>query len=114
MSTKHSSFIPMAPEHRPQQRLNKIISVPLIHNKLKPKIDWLNPLKKRRPKGSPRKLSFLCSVEWAWSPMHNRIDNYYLNPRRAGWLLWINRLNDHTVPWTWWWGNPPKIIGVQK
>jgi len=93
----------MAPEHCPQQRLNEVVSVPLIHDKLKPKIDWLNPLQKRRPKGSPRKLSFLCSVEWAWSPMHNRIDNYYLNPRRDGWLLWINRLNDHTVPWTWWW-----------
>ena len=103
MSTKHSSFIPMAPEHCPQQRLNEVVSVPPIHDKLKPKIDWLNPLQKRRPKGSPRKLSFLCSVEWAWSPMHNRIDNYYLNPRRDGWLLWINRLNDHTVPWTWWW-----------
>ena len=28
MSTKHSSFIPMAPEHRPQQRLNEVVSVP--------------------------------------------------------------------------------------
>ena len=35
--------------------------------------------------------------------MHNRIDNYYLNPRRTGWLLWNNWVNDHTVPWTWYW-----------
>ena len=35
--------------------------------------------------------------------MHHRIDNYYLNPRRNGWLLWNNWLNDGTVPWSWHW-----------
>ena len=35
--------------------------------------------------------------------MHHRIDNYYLNPRRTGWLLWNNWVDDGTVPWTWHW-----------
>ena len=35
--------------------------------------------------------------------MHHRIDNYYLNPRRTGWLLWNNWVNDGTAPWSWHW-----------
>jgi hypothetical protein len=35
--------------------------------------------------------------------MHNRIDNYYLNPRRTGWLLWNNWVEDGGYPWTWHW-----------
>ena len=35
--------------------------------------------------------------------MHNRIDNYYLNPRRTGWLLWNNWVDDGCKPWKWHW-----------
>ena len=35
--------------------------------------------------------------------MNNRIDNYYLNPRRTGWLLWNNWVDDGCVPWKWYW-----------
>ena len=35
--------------------------------------------------------------------MHNRIDNYYINPRRTGWLLWNNWVEDGGAPWTWHW-----------
>ena len=35
--------------------------------------------------------------------MHHRIDNYYLNPRRTGWLLWNNWVDDGTRPWSWHW-----------
>ena len=103
MSTKHSSFIPMAPEHRPQQRLNEVVSVPLIHDKLKPKIDWLNPLQKNRPKGSPRKVIYLFGVEWAWSPAHSRMDHYYLNLKPNHWFMWNHWLDDHSDPWKWEW-----------
>ena len=103
MSTKHTSFIPMSPVQRPQQRLNEVVSIPTLLKGFNPKLEYSEPLLKQRPKGSPRKLTHLFSVEWAWSPMHNRIDNYYLNPRRTDFLLWNNCLNDHTVPWTWSW-----------
>ena len=33
--------------------------------------------------------------------MHNRIDKYYLNPRRTGWLLWNILVEDGGCPWTW-------------
>ena len=64
-------------------------------------IDGIGP--KKYLKGTPRKLNFVCSVEWAWSPMNNRIANYYINPKPWGWALWDNRLDDHDVPWSWWW-----------
>ena len=103
MSTKHTSFIPMAPGLRPQQRLYEVVTLPDLPKGLDPKIEMDQPLLKNPPKTSPRKLTYLFSVEWAWSPMHNRIDNYYINPRRTGWLLWNNWLEDGGYPWTWHW-----------
>ena len=103
MSTKHTSFIPMSPELLPQQKLSEVVSLPELPKDLDPKIEWVEPLLRQPPRSSPRKLTYLFSVEWAWSPMHNRIDNYYLNPRRTGWLLWNNWVEDGGYPWTWHW-----------
>ena len=103
-STKHTSFIPMTPDARPNQRLNVVRCVADKPNDLDVFIQWKNPIPyKHYPKGTPRKLIFVCSVEWAWSPMNNRIANYYINPKPWGWALWDNRLDDHDVPWSWWW-----------
>ena len=103
MTTDHTSFIPMSPEDLPKQRLNEVVGLPTRPSDLKIQIDRHKPLSKHRPKGSPRKLVFICSVEWAWSPAHNRIDNYYLNPKPKNWILWNNWVNDRDVPWSWHW-----------
>lgn len=104
MDTKHTSFIPMSPGARPQQRLNEVVGLPPKPVGLDVSIERESPLAEHHPKGSPRKLSLVCSVEWAWSPAHNRIDNYYLNPKPKHWLLWNNWLNDKEGwPWTWHW-----------
>ena len=103
MSTKHTSHIPMSNEDRPQQRLYGVVALSAQPKRLDPKVELNEPLMKNYPKASPRKLTYLCSVEWAWSPMNNRIDNYYLNPRRTGWLLWNNWLEDGYIPWRWQW-----------
>ena len=102
--TKHSSFIPMTPDVRPSQRLNEVVSLPEKPDDLNVLVEWKNPIQpKRFPRGTPRKLTFICSVEWAWSPMNNRISNLYINQKPWGWVLWDNILDDHTVPWSWWW-----------
>ena len=80
-TTKHTSFIPMSPELLPRQKLNEVVTVPELPKGLAPKVEWVEPLLRDPPRASPRKLTFLFSVEWSWSPMHHRIDNYYLNPR---------------------------------
>ena len=102
-TTKHTSFVPMSPVSLPRQKLNEVVTIPELPKGLDPKVEWVEPLLHDVPKASPRKLTFLFSVEWSWSPMHHRIDNYYLNPRRTGWLLWNNDLDDGTVPWSWHW-----------
>ena len=102
-TTKHTSFIPMSPELLPRQKLNEVVTIPKLPKGLAPKVEWVEPLLRDPPRASPRKLTFLFSVEWSWSPMHHRIDNYYLNPRRTGWLLWNNWVNDGTIPWSWHW-----------
>ena len=73
------TFVPMLPEQIPQQRLNEVVSLPTKPNDLKVYVDNDVPLKKNRPVAWPRKLIYLCGVEWAWSPAHNRMDHYYLN-----------------------------------
>ena len=93
----------MAPSLRPQQQLYEVVELPELPQKLDPKIEIDQPLLKNPPKASPRKITFLGSVEWAWSPAHGRIDNYYINPRRTGWLLWNNWVEDGGAPWTWHW-----------
>ena len=102
--TKHTSFVPMTPDARPKQRLNEVVGLPAKPDDMDVFVEWVNPIaSERRPKGTPRKLTFVCSVEWAWSPMNNRIANYYINPKPWGWALWDNWLDDHSVPWRWWW-----------
>ena len=76
MSTKHISFIPMAPSLRPQQQLYEVVKLPELPQNLDPKIEIDEPLLRNPPKTSPRKLTYLFSVEWAWSPMHNRMSAY--------------------------------------
>lgn len=102
--TKHCSFIPMTPDARSSQRLNEVVCLPDKPDDLDISIAWKTPIQgKHFPKGTPRKLIFICSVEWAWSPMHNRIASYYINPKPWGWAMWDNVLDDHSVPWSWWW-----------
>ena len=63
MSTKHTSFIPMAPTLRPQQRLYEVVTAPDLPKGLDPKIEIDDPLLRNLPKTSPQKLTYLFSVE---------------------------------------------------
>jgi hypothetical protein len=63
MSTKHTSFIPMAPGLRPQQRLYEVVTAPDLPKGLDPKIEIDDPLLRNLPKTSPQKLTYLFSVE---------------------------------------------------
>ena len=83
--TKHTSCIPMTPDALPKQRLNEVVGLPEKPDDLNVLIQWTNGIgSKKYPKGTPRKLTFVCSVEWAWSPMNNRNANYYINPKPWG------------------------------
>lgn len=91
----------MSYDQIPQQRIAEVKTLPPKPKGLSVKLDWVKPFRSDRPKATPRKLTFLCSVEWAWSPMHSRIDNYYLHSRGKRWLLWNHRLDEDN--WGWYW-----------
>ena len=97
------TFVPMLPEQIPQQRLNKVVSLPDRPKNFQVNVDYDVPLKINRPIGSPRKLIYLCGVEWAWSPAHNRMDHYYLNLKPNQYFLWNHYLDDLSTPWRWEW-----------
>jgi hypothetical protein len=109
----------MSPEQLPRQRLRLVVDLPERPAGFRGRVDWLDPMPKRdRPKGSPRSLSFLCSVEWSWSPMHSRWDAYYLNPRGKYWLLWVRSPDDNAwvETWRWWlyaWG-PRRGVSAEQ
>jgi hypothetical protein len=56
-----------------------------------------------RPKGLPRRLEYVGSVEWASGPRHSRFDSYYLNPRGKYWLLWIYSQDENSWNMAWRW-----------
>ena len=94
------TFVPMLPEQIPQQRLNEVLTLPSKPSDLKVYVDNDVPLK-NRPVAWPRKLIYLCGVEWAWSPAHNRMDHYYLNLKPNHFFLWNHYLDDLSIPWKW-------------
>ena len=44
MSTKHTSFMPMAPGLRPHQRMYEVVTLPQVPKRLDPKIEIDEPL----------------------------------------------------------------------
>jgi len=65
------------------------------------RVDWIDPLLgKNRPSRKPNKAYYLGTVSWAWSPMNNRIDAYYLTFRNSYWMLWVRDCD------AIWWNTP--------
>ena len=72
----------------PQQKIFEVKDLPLTNNSNMIYIDSEKPLQKNRPKIKPQKVVFLFSVEWMWSPAHNRIDSYFINVKPSQYYLW--------------------------
>ena len=102
MKTKHQSPLAMSPDSLPQQRLSEVTTPCERPAGLKIYSVW-GEEKLKSTTRSPRNVQFICSTEWAWSPMHNRIDNLYLGRRDRRWILWNNWVEDGGYPWTWHW-----------
>ena len=85
----------------PQQRLYSVPDIPDdLFNK---KIELLELGDRHVPRQIPRSAKFVIQVEWAWTPMHNRLTNYHisLDSARKRWVIWESILNDHSIPWRW-------------
>ena len=49
------------------------------------------------PKRMPRTATYILGVEWSWSPMHSRVESYYIstNRSRSHWFFWHSYIDDN-------------------
>lgn len=91
--------IPMSPSQLPQQRIREVVGLPPRPESF----DSIAGYGVVSPGTPPRNMStnaiYLCQVEWAWSPMHNRLDAYYLHRGRSDWTLWTRYWDDNWGEW---------------
>jgi hypothetical protein len=91
--------IPMQPSELPQQRLYRVKGLPA-----RP-ADWSvttgPPAEDIAPITMPQSARYIGQVEWAWSPMHMRIDAYYLSmcSHHRFWVLWGKGYDDNWSQW---------------
>ena len=71
--------IPMSPTELPQQRIHEIVGLPERPAEFNCEVGYGVFQDGAFPKNAPTNSTYLCQVEWAWSPMHNRLDAYYLH-----------------------------------
>ena len=95
--------IPMLPTELPQQRIHEVVSLPARPTEFSSFVNYGDMPEGTVSKNPPRNAIYLCQVEWAWSPAHNRLDSYYLNKGRTHWSLWSRYLDDNGYPWKWIW-----------
>ena len=95
--------VPMTPEQLPQQGIVEVVDLPARPTGLEIITDWreLENLPIRRE--SPLTSTFLVALEWAWSPMHNRLQGFNLEHHSDGyWLLWsyfVDFVENDECPW---------------
>ena len=90
---------PMSPEDLPQQRIHEVVTLPKRPAEFDCKVGYELSPHGELPKNAPTKSTYLCQVEWAWSPAHNRLDAYYLHRGRSHWSLWSKYWDDNWGRW---------------
>jgi hypothetical protein len=91
--------IPMRPEDLPQQRIREVVGLPERPAEFKFDVGYGCSPQGGAPRAGISSSIYLCQVEWAWSPMHNRIDAYYLHRGRSEWSLWSKYWDDNWGKW---------------
>ncbi|MDA9854602.1 hypothetical protein N9C82_01935 [bacterium] len=102
MSTNHTSTTLLSRSERHKQGISTFSKFQKRPKHLLPKIEEDTPLSPQ-PLTAPRNRIYLFSAEWAWSPINNRLNYYFLTPTQTGWQLWNNYTEDGHLPWSWHW-----------
>jgi hypothetical protein len=93
--------ISMLPSELPQQRIHEAMELPKRPEPFDSKVGYWDYPSDMVPKNPPRKPIYLCQVEWAWTPFHNRLDAYHLHRGRTHWSLWTCYWDDSEGQWGW-------------
>jgi len=91
----------MWPDELPQQRIVPVASIPTRPHPFDAVVGW-----SAKPDGvvlvkGPSNPEYLGQVEWAWSPINNRVDAYYISRGRSYWMLWLYSYDDNWGKWDW-------------
>jgi hypothetical protein len=91
--------VAMSPSDLPRQRLWLVEHLPPRPRGWSATVD--RPPPTLLPMSMPASARYLGQVEWAWSPMHSRIDAYHLSldRSRSRWLLWVRHYDDNRGRW---------------
>jgi hypothetical protein len=89
--------IPMLPGQRPQQRIHEVVGLPERPEPFDCYVNYNDV--GSLPKNTNTNSTYLCQVEWAWTPMHNRLDAYYIHRGRSDWILWNKYWDDNWGRW---------------
>ena len=87
--------IPALPQALPQQRIKFVVDMPTPSDGFRLSLGSAAGIAKRRPHNA----DFLCQLEWAWSPLSGRIENFYLSRGRKFWALWCSSYDDNFDKW---------------
>ena len=101
----------MSPTEIPQQRIHEVVILPERPEPFDCKVGYWDYPSGWAPKNHPRSPIYLCQVEWAWSPMHNRIDAYHLHRGKTHWSLWSRYWDDNWGRYNW--ESCARVSGVQ-
>jgi hypothetical protein len=93
--------IPMSPDQLPQQRIHEVVDLIERPDPFDFSVGYGSVPENTRGKGKPKSAAYLAQVEWAWSPMHNRLDAYYLHRGRRHWVLLSQYWDDNWGKWEW-------------
>ena len=95
--------VPMSPEQLPQQRIVEVVTLPPAPAGFEPVTDWRALEELPIDHDTPVRETFLSALEWAWSPMHNRLQGFSLEHHNSGyWLLWsyfVDFVENDEHPW---------------
>ncbi|MEJ2535335.1 MAG: hypothetical protein P8008_07730 [Gammaproteobacteria bacterium] len=100
----HKPNLPASPSALPLQRLHAVVGLPPRPPGFQGFCSWVDDEPPElRGLDDPCDPVYLCQVEWAWSPMHGRIQACYLETQPEHWLLWTRFPDDEAGfdEWSW-------------
>ena len=91
----------MKPEQLPRQRVYEVLTLPQRPGSFHCRAGHGEVPEEAVPKKGPRAAIYLGQVEWAWGPMHNSLECYYLHRGRRYWVLWLRHFYEDWCRWEW-------------
>ena len=96
-----SNKIAMTPDQLPQQRIHLVVDLPPRPKSFKSRCGKYFSISGLPSENGPTEMQYIGTVEWAWGPMHSRVNAYYLSTdrKRSHWCLWVCCFDGYACQW---------------